>query len=61
MGTIFTNSSDTHWLVLNLLDKANLKEKWYILLYEILAFAIHGKIKSHAKRINLKYNIRQGI
>ena len=33
-----------------------------MLLYQTLAFTIHGKIqKSHAKIINLKYQLRHGM
>ena len=33
-----------------------------MLLYQTLAFTIHGKIqKSHAKIINLKYQFRHGM
>ena len=50
MDTILMNSenskaSDTHRLLLNLLDKINLKRSdIYMLLYQTLAFSIHGKI-----------------
>ena len=49
MGTIFMNSGkskipDLHRLLLNLSDKINLREVINMLLYQILAFAIHGKI-----------------
>ena len=48
MDTIFTNSgnskiSDPHRLLLNLLDEINLKRS-DMLLYQILASTIHGKI-----------------
>ena len=50
MDTKFTNSeisktSDRHRLLLNLSDKINLKRSDKLLLYQILAFAILGKIK----------------
>ena len=32
-----------------------------MLLYQILAFTIHEKIKSHAKIIILKYQLRHGM
>ena len=49
MGTIFMNSGkskipDLHRLLLNLSDKIKLREVINMLLYQILAFAIHGKI-----------------
>ena len=49
MDTIFMNSensktSDPHRLILNLLHKINLKEVLNMLLYQTLAFTIHGKI-----------------
>ena len=59
MDTKFTNSeisktSDRHRLLLNLSDKINLKRSDKLLLYQILAFAIHGKIKkNYAKTMNL--------
>ena len=45
MDTIFVNSEnsktpDPHRLVLNVLDKINLKEEINILLYQILVFSI---------------------
>ena len=50
MDTIFKNSgnsktSDPNRLLLNLSDKTNLKRSKYMLLYQILAFTIHGKIQ----------------
>ena len=49
MDTIFMNSrnskaSDPHRLLLNLLDKINLKRSDNYEFYQILAFTIHGKI-----------------
>ena len=49
MDTIFLNSrnsktSDAHRLLLNLSGKINLKEVIVMLLYQILAFTINGKI-----------------
>ena len=49
MDTIFMNSensktSDPHRLLLKILDKINLKEVINLLLYQNLAFIIHGKI-----------------
>ena len=47
MDTIFVNSEnsktpDPHRLVLNVLDKINLKEEINILLYQILVFSIQA-------------------
>ena len=39
-----SKTSDPQRLLLNLSDKINLKKKKYMLLYQILAFNIHGKI-----------------
>ena len=49
MNTIFMNSKNSktsgpHRLLHNLTDKINLKKKINILLYQILAFTIHGQI-----------------
>ena len=49
MDTIFMNSqnsktSDLHRLLLNLSDKINLEKVINMLLYQILAFTVRGKI-----------------
>ena len=49
MNTIYMNSknnerTDPHRLLLNLRDKINLKRSDKYLLYQALAFTIHGKI-----------------
>ena len=49
MDTIFVNSensktSDSHRLLLNFFHKIKLKKVINMLLYQILAFTIHGKI-----------------
>ena len=49
MGTICMNSknsktSDSYRPLLNLADKINLKKVINMLLYQTLAFTIHGKI-----------------
>ena len=49
MDTIFMNSqnsktSDLHRLLLNLSDKINLEKVINMLLYQILAFTVCGKI-----------------
>ena len=69
METIFMNSrssktSDFHRLLPNLLEKINLKidviEVIDMLLHQILAYIIHGKIlKSYIKIINLKYQLQR--
>ena len=67
MDSIFMNSGnsktfDPHRLLLNLSDKANLKQVKNMLLYQILAFTIHGKIyKSNTKVIDLKYQLQYGM
>ena len=64
MDTIFMNSenskmSDPHILLLNLVDKINLKRSHK---FVALAFTICGKTwKSHTKIINLKYQLRNGM
>ena len=57
MDTIFMNSdnsktSGTYRILLNLSQKINLKGVINMLLYQILACAIHGKIQT-----NLKYQL----
>ena len=45
-----TKTSDTRRLLLNLSDKVNLKKVINMLLYQILAFTVNGKVqKSHTK------------
>ena len=49
MGAIFMNSKnsktyDPHRLLLNLLDKINFKKSINMLIYQILAYTIHGKL-----------------
>ena len=49
MNTIYMNSknnerTDPHRLLLNLTDKINFKRSDKYLLYQALAFTIHGKI-----------------
>ena len=44
MNSRNSKTSDPHRLLCNLTDKINFKEKVNILLYQILAFTIHGKI-----------------
>ena len=68
MNTILMNSknnktSDPHRLLLSLTDKVNFKKNVInMLLYQILAFTITGKMqKSHTKIINLKYQLRHEI
>ena len=49
LNTIFMNSknsktSDLHKILLNLTEKINLKKEINLLLYQMLAYTIHGKI-----------------
>ena len=57
-----SKTSGPQRLLLNLLDKINLKRIDKMLLYQILLFTIHGKIeKSLTKIINLKYQLQYGM
>ena len=52
MNTIFTNSkknriSDPYRLLLDITDKIDLRRKMNILLYQILIFTMHGKIRKN--------------
>ena len=65
MNTILMNSensktSDPQRLLLNLSDKTNLKRVIGTLLYQILAFTIHGKNikKSNKNNTFLKYHFK---
>ena len=44
MNSKNTGTSDLHRLILNLIDKINLKKVKNMLLYQTLAFTMHGKI-----------------
>ena len=44
MNSESSKTSDTHRLFSNLSDKINLKKVINMLLYQTLAFTIHGKI-----------------
>ena len=67
MDTIFMSSensrtSEYHVLVLKLADKLDLRRGQKLLLYQILVFTIHGKIKkAHIRIINLKYLLQHGV
>ena len=67
MDTIFMSSensrtSEYHVLVLKLADKLDLRRGQKLLLYQILVFTIHGKIKkAHIRIINLKYPLQHGV
>ena len=62
MNSRNSKTYDSHTLLLNLSDITDLKEAINMLLYQILALAIHGKIhKSHTNIINLKYQLQRGI
>ena len=55
-------TSDPDRLLLNLTVKQTSQEKVNTLLYQILAFTIHGKNKkSHMRRINLKFQLQYGM
>ena len=55
-------TSDPDRLLLNLTVKQTSQEKVNTLLYQILAFTIHGKNKkSHTRRINLKFQLQYGM
>ena len=55
-------TSDPHRLLLNLSDQMIKKEVINMLLCQILAYTMHGKIrKSHIKTINLKYQLYNGM
>ena len=60
----FKNSkiSVPHRLLLNISYKINLKRVINILLYQILAYTMNGKIyKKSCKIINLKYQLQHGM
>ena len=67
MNTIIRNSenskaSDRHELLLNLQDKINFKKAINMLLYQIVAYNIHGKLlKSHTNTTKLKYQFPHGM
>ena len=67
MDTLFMNlenskTSDPHRLLLNFSGKIYLKGSDRMLLYQITACAIHGKIlKNHTKAINLNYLSQRGL
>ena len=44
MNSENTKTSDPHRILLNLTEKINLKRSDFMLLYQILAYAIHGKV-----------------
>ena len=54
--------SDTHRLIFNLLDKANLKwnDKYVMLLYKVLSSTVHEK-RSHIETKNLKLYLLHGM
>ena len=66
MDTIFMNSenrktSDPHRLLLNLLDKINLKgSDKYVNLSNLSIYCTWTSIKRHTKIVNLKYQLRHG-
>ena len=44
MNSENTKISDPHRILLNLTEKINLKRSDFMLLYQILAYTIHGKV-----------------
>ena len=64
MDAIFITSKNSktsgrNRLLLNLLEKIDLKISDNMLLFQILAYNIHGKIKkSYTKILNLKFQLR---
>ena len=64
MDTIFMNSeasktSDPHRLLLNISDKINLKRSdKYVALSNRCIYYTQKNIKSHRKKMNLKYQLR---
>ena len=64
MDTIFMNSevsktSDPHRLLLNISDKINLKRSdKYVALSNLCIYYTQKNIKSHRKKMNLKYQLR---
>ena len=63
MHSKISETSDSQILLLNLSDKTNLKrEAVNMLLHQILAYTIHGKIlKNYTKTTYLKYQLRHGM
>ena len=62
MNSQNSKTSDLHRLLLNLSDKINLEKVINMLLYQILAFTVRGKIqKCHTKIINSKYQLLHGM
>ena len=67
MGTIFMNSenskkSEPHRLLLNIVDKINLKRSdKYVALSNLSMYYTWKNIKSNTKTINLKYQLQHGM
>ena len=67
MDTIFrsfknSKTSDPHRLLINLLDKIELKRKdEYVALSNLSTYYAWKNIKSHTKTINLKYHLQRGM
>ena len=60
MNSEHNKTSDAHRLLLNLSDKTDLKRMMNMLLYQISTSTTHENIsKSHAKTINIKYQLQQ--
>ena len=57
-----SQTSDSHRLLLILQIKKTYKQVVNTLLYQIIAFAVHGRIeKSHTKITNFKYQLQRGM
>ena len=67
MDIIFMNSensktSETHRLLLNLVDKINLKQiNKYVTLSNLSMYSTWRNIKNHRKTMNLKYQLQHGV
>ena len=62
MNTGNSKTSDPHWLLLNLLDKVNLKRSdKYVALSNLDIYYTWKNIKSQTKTINLKYQLKLGM
>ena len=68
MDTIFMNSknskiSNPHRLLFNFSDNINLKKSFkYVVLSNLILYILYMEnIKSHAKTINLKHQLRRGM
>ena len=65
MNSENSKTSDPHRLLLNLLNKTNLKTKYiyiyiYMLLYQTSAFTVNGKTKNSHKNNNEEFELPIG-